>query len=111
LVNKLASPVRLPFRDPGSVANRRWLALIPADARATRATGSRLGNRPSTRTNQCRRIPPTKGLAQRQTYMLNRGETGCIQPPCDEAISVKDGFTRLPSFAVKRDIHLLGEEG
>ena len=43
--------------------------------------------------------------------MLNRGETGCIQPPCDEGISVQDGFTRLLSVAVKRDTHLVGEEG
>jgi hypothetical protein len=43
--------------------------------------------------------------------MLNRGETGCIQPPCDEAIIVQDGFTRLLSVAGKRDTHLLGEGG
>jgi hypothetical protein len=43
--------------------------------------------------------------------MLNRGETGCIQPPCDEAIIVQDGFTRLLSLAGERDTHLLGEGG
>ena len=40
-----------------------------------------------------------------------RGETGCIQPLCDEAVSVQDGFTRLLSVAGKRDTHLLGGGG